>query len=210
MENLLVTNHLVFEQKFSIKKFTQLTEKYPDLRLERSKTGKTTIKPYLKFGDSKKLTLVFSQLGQWWFENREKGVLLNASIGIELPDSAILSPSCGWISEERLAQNPVDNEDDNFLKIAPDFIVEVKSKSDSLRKLKKKMSDSWIKNGVRLAWLIDPYKQKAYIYRTGRDKPEEIRGFDNQFLDGEDTLKNFKLELVDFKILATRLSLYGL
>ncbi len=72
MENLLVTNQLIFEQKFSVKKFTKLTEKYPDLRLERSKTGKTTIKPYLKFGDSKRMTLVLSQLSKWWFDNGKK------------------------------------------------------------------------------------------------------------------------------------------
>ncbi len=126
--------------------------------------------------------------------------MLTSSIGIELLDSAILSPSCCWISEERLALNPVDNEEDNFLKIAPDFIVEVKSKSDSLRKLKKKMADSWIKNGVRLAWLIDPYKQKAYIYREGQEAVEEIKGFDNTFLDGEEVVKGFRLSLEKFKI----------
>ena len=99
-----------------------------------------------------------------------------------------------------MAQNPVTDDDGEFLKIAPDFIVEVKSKTDSLKKLKKKMSDTWMKNGVQLAWLIDPYKQKAYIYRIGQEKPEEIKGFDNQFLEGENIVKGFKLELADFKI----------
>ena len=36
----------------------KLAEKYPDLRLERSKTGKTTIKPYLRFGDGKRLSIL--------------------------------------------------------------------------------------------------------------------------------------------------------
>jgi len=117
-----------------------------------------------------------------------------------LPDTAILSPSCGWISPGRLAQNPAKNPDEEFLKIAPDFIVEIKSQSDSLSKLKKKMTNSWIKNGVRLAWLIDPYKQKAYIYREGQAEPEEIKGFDGKFLEGEDILKGFRLDLEEFKI----------
>lgn len=62
------------------------------------------------------------------------------------------------------------------------------------------MADSWIKHGVRLAWLIDPYKQKAYIYRAGENEPEEIKGFDNKFLDGEDVVEGFKLNLEKFKI----------
>jgi len=62
------------------------------------------------------------------------------------------------------------------------------------------MTNSWIKNGVRLAWLIDPYKQKAYIYREGQAEPEEIKGFDGKFLEGEDILKGFRLDLEEFKI----------
>jgi len=62
------------------------------------------------------------------------------------------------------------------------------------------MLDTWMKNGVRLAWLIDPYKQKAYIYREGANKPEEIKGFDHTFLDGEEVVKGFRLPLEKFKI----------
>jgi len=60
VKNLLITKPLIFEQIFSINKFTKLTEKYPDLKLERAKSGKTLIKPYLKFGDSKRLNYVLA------------------------------------------------------------------------------------------------------------------------------------------------------
>ncbi len=37
--------------------------------------------------------------------------------------------------------------------------------------LQAKMDD-YIANGVRLAWLIDPYKKNVHIYRSG--KPVEL------------------------------------
>ena len=85
------------------------------------------------------MSLLIGYLGQWLIKNKESGFIFSASTGIQLPDSAIISPSTGWISTERIAQNPEADNDGEFLKVAPDFIVEIKSQSDSLKKLKKKM-----------------------------------------------------------------------
>jgi Uma2 family endonuclease len=57
-----------------------------------------------------------------------------------------------------------------------------------------------MKNGVRLGWLIDPYNEKAYVYRQGEKDPEIIAGFDKKSLDGEGVLPGFKLDLSEFKI----------
>jgi len=57
-----------------------------------------------------------------------------------------------------------DSERSKFAAIVPDFVAEVRSKSDRLNMLKEKMSE-WIENGVRLAWLIDSKKEMTYIYR---------------------------------------------
>lgn len=62
----------------------------------------------------------------------------------------------------------------------------------------KKMKDSWIANGVRLAWLIDPFEEKAYIFHADKE-PETIIGFD-KVLSGEDVLPGFVLELSEFKL----------
>ena len=53
-------------------------------------------------------------------------------------------------------------------------------------------------NGVRLAWLIDPYEEKAYVYRQGQ-AVEELSGFDGAFLSGEDVLPGFMLDLGEMK-----------
>lgn len=200
LSKIVEISSVTLDKKLSVENFKKLAASFPNLRMEREKDGKTSIISLVKFGSGKREVRISVYLGKWWLENDEIGELFSPSTAIELKDTSIKCPDAGWISEERLAKNPVKDEDNEFLKIAPDFIVEIKSQSDSLRKLKKKMSETWIKNGVRLAWLIDPYKQKAYIYREGQDKPEEIKGFEGKFLEGETILKGFQLPLEKFKI----------
>ncbi|MEM1120071.1 MAG: Uma2 family endonuclease, partial [Bacteroidota bacterium] len=136
---------LTLNKKLSVESFKALAINFPDLRMEREKNGKTTIMSPVKFGTGKREIRISVYLGKWWLENDEVGELFSPSSAIELADTSIKCPDAGWISEERLAQNPVDDEDDHFLKIAPDFIAEVKSKTDSLNKLKNKMVNAWIK-----------------------------------------------------------------
>lgn len=200
IREIVEIDSVILNKKLSVESFKALAVSFPDLRMERDKDGKTTIMSPVKFGSGFRESLAIGHITAWWLQNGKKGKPFSSSVGIELTDTSIKCPDAGWISAEKLAINPVTDDDGEFLKIAPDFIVEVKSKTDSLKKLKKKMSDTWIKNGVQLAWLIDPYKQKAYIYRAGQKKPEEIKGFDDQFLDGENIAQGFKLELTDFKI----------
>lgn len=60
------------------------------------------------------------------------------------------------------------------------------------------MQETWITNGVRLAWLIDPYKEKAYIYRAN-GSVEVTTDFEGE-LSGEDVLPGFSLKLSEFKL----------
>ncbi len=90
------------------------------------------------------------------------------------------------------------NDEETFVLIVPDFVGEIRSSTDRLKILQRKMTDSWIANGVRLAWLIDPCDEKVYIYRAGR-KVEEITGFDGKILSGEDVLPGFELPLEEMK-----------
>ena len=76
--------------------------------------------------------------------------------------------------------------------MTPDFIVEVRSESDSLKELQDKMLE-WTENGCRLAWLIDPLEQKAYIY-TSEGLIKTAESFDEK-LNGSDVLPGFELDL---------------
>ncbi len=190
---------VVLQKKMSLEEFLAIVRAYPNLNVEREKNGKVTIMSPVKFGSGKKELHFGIYLGNWWLENDEKGEVFSSATGIMLEDTSFKSPDCGWISEERLALNPVEDENADFLKVAPDFVIEIKSLSDSIKKLKNKMANSWIKNGVRLAWLIDPYKERAYIYRPNQ-APKEIKGFDGKFLSGEDVLVGFELNLEKMKM----------
>ena len=55
-----------------------------------------------------------------------------------------------------------------FLRLSPEFIVEVMSPSDRLKRAKVKMENR-MNNGVQLGWLIDADKQTVYIYRKRRN-----------------------------------------
>ncbi len=59
------------------------------------------------------------------------------------------------------------------------------------------MTDTWINNGVRLAWLIDPNQEKAYIYRA--DGSEEVVVSLEGVLSGEDVCVGLQLDLRIFK-----------
>ncbi len=190
---------VILQKKMSLEAFLAIANAYPNLNLERENNGKVTIMSPVKFGSGKKELHFGIYLGNWWLNNGETGEVFSSSTGIILKDTSFKSPDCGWISEERLAENPANDENKDFLKVAPDFIVEIKSLSDSIKKLKNKMTNSWIKNGVRLGWLIDPYKERIYIYRPNQ-KPKEIKGFDGKTVSGEDVLKGFELNLEKMKM----------
>jgi Uma2 family endonuclease len=69
--------------------------------------------------------------------------------------------------------------------------VELRSSSDSLKKLREKMQE-YIDNGVRLAWLIDTTKNQVEIYRPGQDV-EVLES--PTMLSGENVLSGFVLDL---------------
>ena len=86
-----------------------------------------------------------------------------------------------------------EEREERFARIVPDFVIELRSKSDNLRKLQGKMSE-YIENGVRLGWLIDPYERRVLIDRA--DQSVEV--LENpQKVSGEDVLSSFELDLME-------------
>ena len=87
----------------------------------------------------------------------------STGITISLPDEEGLEISLsGYLSQEEFEQFCLNNpERKTFPPLVPEFIIEVRSQSDSLPRLQRKMKDIWIVNGVLLAWFIDPKEQKT-------------------------------------------------
>lgn len=183
------------QKPLSKAEFVALAERYPDLPMEREANGTIIVMSPVKRGSGKREPILYGFLFIWYLKTR-LGELHGPSSGFDLPNGSTKSPDAAWISEERLKSAPEDDE--SFVSIVPDFVGEIRSSTDRLKKLQRKMTDSWIANGVRLAWLIDPYDEKVYIYRPDREV-EEITGFDGKVLSGEEVLPGFELPLEEMK-----------
>ncbi|AVH64232.1 Uma2 family endonuclease [Nostoc sp. 'Peltigera membranacea cyanobiont' N6] len=180
--NLSPTIELTDEQ------FFQLCQNNRDLRLERTAEGELIIMPPTGWESGNRNSRLTQRLGNW-ADADGTGLAFDSSTGFKLPNGANRSPDASWVSQERLeALNP---DPDRFLPLAPDFAVELRSASDSLKTVQQKMQE-YIDNGVRLGWLIDPQNQQVEIYRPGRDI-EILRSPTS--LSGEDVLPGFILDL---------------
>lgn len=183
---------VLLEHHLSLEEFKVLCNQFPELLMEREANGKVTIMSPVKKGSGRRESYVNTLVGYWALQH-QLGESFSPSTGIELPTGAVKSPDCAWVSDERLATLDEDS-DEQFLKVAPDFVVEVRSSTDRVAKLKSKMEKIWMANGVRLAWLIDPYKETVRIYRANQEV-EVLKGFKGKVLSGEDVLEGFELPL---------------
>lgn len=124
-----------------------------------------------------------------WSEKDGTGKGFDSSTVFSLPNGAKRSPDLAWVRNERWNRLS-EKEQERFPPLCPDFVVELRSKSDSLRVLQEKMQE-YIENGAQLGWLIDPFKKKVYVYRPQLavevfDKPLNI--------SGEPLLRGFTLD----------------
>ncbi len=187
----------VIFKNFPKKDFEKLCTLYPEYRIERDNNGITKIMAPVKGMGGTRENKLNRRVGNY-VEKNLSGETFSPSSGFDLPDGSVKSPDVAWVSGEKLASLDPKKAEEKFLPIVPDFIAEIRSKTDDLEKLKEKMQNVWIANGVRLAWLIDPYEETAYVYRLNGSR-DTVKGFDKK-LDGEDVLSGFELELSEFKL----------
>ncbi len=164
------------------------------LRIERDELGQLIIMSPTGSFISNKNFILNGLFSQWVESHLDLGFGFDSSGGFILPDRSMRSPDAAWIKKKRWEALSLEAQE-KFAPICPDFIVELRSKSDSLSQLKKKM-EVWITNGCQLAWLIDPLENKAYIYKPNFPL-KELSDFDTK-LSGEDLLPGFELDLKRF------------
>ena len=163
-----------------------------DKRIERTKTGKIII-----MEPTGGLTGSFnSEIGgevRDWNKETRSGRIFDSSTGFTLPDTAVKSPDVSWVDRKRWEALPIALRE-KFPPITPDFIIEIRSKTDSLKKTKEKMEE-YMLNGCRLAWLIDRIEERTYIYRA--DGSRDVVDSFEKTLSGEDVLVGFNLRIAD-------------
>lgn len=179
---------------FSNEDFFRFCQENPALRVERNADNEIIIMPPAGFESSFSSGQAYTDLSIWQRRLR-LGRVLESSVGYVLPDGAVLSPDASWVSSERLAAVPAA-ELKKFPRLCPDFVIEVKSPSDRIKTLQTKM-EQWLRNGVRLGFLINTETETAYIYRPGQPV-ETVQGFDNQ-LSGGEVLPGFELDLRELR-----------
>ncbi|MEG5057203.1 Uma2 family endonuclease [Microcoleus sp. A2-C5] len=177
--------------KVTHEQFQQIAAVNRDLRLERTATGELIIMAPTGSDTGYRNQ---DMSGQLWLWNRQTklGVVFDSSSGFKLPNGADRSPDASWVKLERW-QTLTPKEQEGFAPLCPDFVVELRSKSDNMEPLREKMRE-YIANGARLGWLIDRKNQKVEIYRQNQDVEILDRP---RTLSGEDVLPGFVLDLTD-------------
>jgi len=171
--------------------FFDLCQQNRDVQIERNSTGELIIMPPTGWETGNRNSGLTAQL---WLWNRQAklGKTSDSSTGYKLPNGAERSPDAAWVSNRRL--EPLSAEQrQKFLPLCPDFVVELRSRTDSLKPLQDKMQE-YMDNGCQLGWLIDPIAKTVEIYRAGQ--PIEILKSPSD-LSGEDVLPQFTLDLTE-------------
>jgi Uma2 family endonuclease len=173
----------------SHEQFVQLALANRDLQLERTATGELIVMPPTGSDTGKRN---FDIAGQLWLWNRQTklGVAFDSSSGFHLPNGSDRSPDAAWIHQDRWDSLSIEQQE-TFAPICPDFVLELRSKNDSIENLRAKMRE-YINNGAGLGWLIDRKNQRVEIYRPGQDV--EVLNHPVS-LSGEDVLPGFVLDL---------------
>jgi Uma2 family endonuclease len=56
----------------------------------------------------------------------------------------------------------------HIMEVIPDLVVEILSKSDTIEEISDKIDD-WLGAGVRMLWIVDPFRRTVTIYQPGCD-----------------------------------------
>ena len=166
-----------------------------DLNIERNAQREIIITPPTYTNTGFVNVRIASQLDGWAQKN-QSGIAFDSSTGFTLPDGAVRSPDASWMTLEKWQQLSED-EKESFAPVCPDFVLELKSKTDRLADLQEKM-ESYLANGARLGWLLVLEEEIVYIYQ-----PQQAVRQHTDFstpLSGDPVLPGFELDFSKLKL----------
>lgn len=173
----------------TVDKFFDFCQLNSDLRIERTAHGEVLIMPPTGGETGSRDAEVVTQL-RIWARQDGTGVAFGSSTGFDLPNGATRSPDASWVERSRLEILTAEQKQ-KFLPLCPDFVIELRSPSDRLDDLKKKMQE-YIDNGSRLGWLLDPNNRRVYVYRPA----SQVESLENlQSISAAPVLDGFTLDL---------------
>jgi Uma2 family endonuclease len=98
-----------------------------------------------------------------WVRPRKLGRVAGSSAGFKLPtsDEDVRAPDASFVKAERLRRTTED-----YARLVPDLFFEVKSKTDSLERLRQKIQ-VFLDLGALIGVLVDPRTETLEVYRPG-------------------------------------------
>jgi len=169
--------------------FYQLCQDNENWQLERTAQGELIIMPPVGgLSGNRESNLI----GELWLWNRQTklGKVFSSSTIFTLPNGAKRSPDVAWVKSDRWESLTLE-EQEKFPPLCPDFVIELRSCTDSLSQLQEKMQE-YLNSGLQLGWLINPQEQQVEIYRP--NQAIEIVQLPT-ILSGEKVLPEFILDI---------------
>jgi Uma2 family endonuclease len=171
--------------------FFELCQHHPHYRFERTASGALIIMSPAGGETSRRNLSLSGQLYQW-NKQYKLGVAFDSSGGFKLPRGGDRSPDASWLAQARWDElTPQQRE--KFLPLCPDFVIELKSPSDSISTLREKMQE-YIANGAQLGFLLNPSPKQVEIYRPNQS-PEILQN--PKSVSADPILPGFVLDLTD-------------
>jgi Uma2 family endonuclease len=177
---------------FSDEQFYQLCVGNPELNIERTAKGALILMPPVGGDSGNREMELGTDLSLW---NRQSGLgkVFSSSTIFKLPGGGDRSPDAAWVELSRW-QALTPEQRQKFPPIAPDFVIELRSRTDNLGMLQEKMQE-YLESGVRLGWLFNPQDQQVEVYRQGQAK--QVYELPTK-LSGEEVLPGFILTVTQF------------
>lgn len=180
---------LQFPSSMTDEQFFEFCQMNRNLRIERNQYGEISIMPPTGSETGNRNFNIALQLGNW-SEKDGTGICFDSSTGFKLSTGAERSPDASWMKLERWNLLS-EEEQQGFAPICPDFVIELRSKSDTLKPLQEKMEEYMRESGILLGWLIDRKNKRVYVYR-----PQSVECLENpDSVSGEDVLPGFVLNM---------------
>jgi Uma2 family endonuclease len=119
------------------------------------------------------------------------GEVFDGQTGFRMKSRDVLSPDLSFVEKKRfggLVEVP-----EGFYDGAPDLAIEFFSPGDSIKRLKRKLTQ-YFENGTRLAWVMYSTRRIVAIHREPAN-PRELS--ESEELSGEEILPGFRISVAD-------------
>ena len=156
--------------ELTVQDLQTLQAAHPDYRMELIAGQVQVMSPSGYEADEVSIELA-RQLANW-VRPRRLGRVTGSSAGFILPNTDTRAPDVSFVRAERLRQSPR-----SFAELTPDLMVEVKSPTDSLKKIRQKVQ-TFLALGTQVGIVIDPETHTVEVYRSSTETAQVLKDGD--------------------------------